>query len=108
MPYVVKNLFNTKDYKCSCQGGWLGHWRTGAGSQRETCSVAKCSNEATVGAHVIFIDKRRSKEWWIAPFCHTCNHPNMTGPITLNRRITLVSANKSKSCEGSGNWKIIV
>ena len=100
--YVVRNIHGTTNLRCSC-GSWLKHWKKGAKSYRATCAVRGCSSEAEVGAHVISVDKRTDRQWWIAPFCKKHNHPNNESRMFLNSRITLVSANKNITCY-TNNW----
>ena len=95
--YTVKNVRGTTGLRCGC-GSWLSHWKKCARSQRATCVIIGCGRTAEVGAHVVSLDRRTDRQWWIAPFCKHHNHYNAEQKVFLDSRVTLVSANKSYTC----------
>ena len=95
--YNVKNLHGTSGLRCRC-GSWISHWKNNAHSDRTVCAVVGCGRHATVGAHVISVDRRNDHQWWIAPFCSRHNNYRFDENVFLDSRITLVSANKSYTC----------
>ena len=89
-----KNKSGTAERSCLC-GTWKQHWINNSGKTwPSTCSVAGCSNAATLGAHVYNADVTGEK---IVPMCDSCNKRN--DEFSLKGGVTLVTANKSKSCE---------
>lgn len=89
-PKNWKNNNGTADRDCSC-GSWKQHWIDSSGrSWPEKCSVASCSNEPTLGAHVINTKVSGVK---IVPMCPSCN--GLDALINLGYGITLVSADTS-------------
>lgn len=88
-----KNKSGTSDRSCSC-GSWKQHWINNSGKEWPTyCSVDGCSNRATLGAHIY---NSNADGEWIAPMCESCNKINRE--FSLKGKITLVPANKSKTC----------
>lgn len=89
-----KNKVGTQYRECNC-GSWKQHWINNSGREwPDKCSVAGCNNTATLGAHVY--NKNVSGEK-IIPACDSCN--KKTGEFSLKSGVTLVSANKQKTCE---------
>lgn len=89
-----KNKKGTSDRTCGC-GSWKQHWLNASGEKWPTaCSILGCSNTATLGAHII--NSEVSGEY-IVPACDSCNKLN--SEFDLKGGITLVSANKRKTCE---------
>lgn len=93
--FLVRNLRSTSHRACTC-GTWMDHWYNDTGSSRSTCSVLGCSNEASVGAHVLDMDGRAGWEEWIVPMCHSHNHHSNDEEMWLDSRIILVSANTKR------------
>ena len=84
-----------KDY-CSC-GCCKDHWLNFSNQEwPDQCSVVGCNNRATDGAHMY--NSNESMREWIVPTCHKCNTTYDT-ELPLKNGITLVSANKSITCE---------
>ena len=89
-----KNKAGTSGRSCSC-GSWKQHWENFSGEKWPShCSVLGCGNEATVGAHIYNADVQGEQ---IVPMCDACNQ--RTDAFDLKDRTTLVSANKSETCE---------
>ncbi len=89
-----KNKGGTGGRSCNC-GSWKQHWINSSGkSWPKECSILGCSNNATLGAHIINSSVSGEK---IVPACDSCN--KLTGEFTLKGGITLVSANKQATCE---------
>lgn len=89
-----KNKKGTKDRSCNC-GSWKQHWINNTDkSWPKQCCIKECSNDATLGAHVI--NKDVSGEY-IIPACDSCNQCD--DEFELKGGITLVSANKQNTCE---------
>lgn len=89
-----KNKNGTSARTCNC-GSWKQHWINASGKPwPKTCSIAGCDNDAEVGAHII--NKDVSGEY-IVPACKSCN--NSTSAFSLKPGITLISANKQKTCK---------
>ena len=95
--FLVKNLEGTSKRKCKC-GSWIEHWRKFTGLNWSRCAVMNCGKKAEVGAHVIGMDERMKKQWWIAPFCKTHNFYKMKEMVYLDSRTVMASANVSISC----------
>ncbi len=82
--FFVRNVNGTGNHKCYYHGSWINHYIHLSGSERVTCAVLGCKNDATLGAHVqvrevVSISNEKnvpicSNEWWIAPFCIYCNN----------------------------------
>jgi len=91
----VKNINGTSQNKCKC-GSWLQHWKNHGGFDVKYCREAKCTNTDLVGAHV---QKAVStdKSWYIVPLCNS--HNQSEDILELVQNTTLVSANKSETCE---------
>ncbi len=89
-----KNKAGTGERTCSC-GTWKQHWiKNCSKSWPSTCSVKDCTNSATLGAHVYNPDVTGER---IVPMCDSCN--KLESEFLLKGGVTLVPANKSKSCE---------
>ncbi len=89
-----KNKSGTGNRTCKC-GSWKQHWINFAKKDwPKQCSVEGCMNEPTIGAHIINADVDGEK---IVPMCDACN--KKTGYFTLKGGISLVSANRSETCE---------
>lgn len=92
----VKNINGTSQNKCSC-GSWLKHWEKFSGLKANYCGEKSCMEiNDLVGAHVQKADSDDNK-WYIIPFCKT--HNASTEELEIYSDYTLVSANKSKTCE---------
>ncbi|MPQ49063.1 hypothetical protein GCQ56_18855 [Marinifilum sp. N1E240] len=89
-----KNKKGTADRNCNC-GSWKQHWiNNSSKSWPSECSIYNCNNTATLGAHVINSNVSGEK---IIPSCATCN--KLEGEFSLKGGVTVVSANKSETCE---------
>jgi len=89
-----KNKKGTADRACSC-GTWKQHWLNfSKKSWPSACSVQSCSNSPTLGGHVINSEVTGEK---IIPMCDSCN--GLSGSFNLDGGVTLVSANKSETCD---------
>lgn len=88
-----KNKKGTGNRSCNC-GSWKNHWTNKTGKPwPKTCSIENCNNEATLGAHVINSNVEGEK---IIPACDSCN--KLTGEFDLKGGVTLVDANRQKTC----------
>jgi len=99
---IVNNLNGTSDNICKC-GSWLNHWKNFSGqSLPDRCPVKNCGNKPEVGAHV---QKNSSydKNWYIIPICQDCNAKTYSS-LEISDYITLVSANKSETCDKIRNY----
>lgn len=89
-----KNKKGTSGRSCNC-GSWKQHWINNSGkSWPSKCSIDGCNNSATLGAHIINSSVSGEK---IVPACDSCN--KLEGEFDLKGGVTVVSANKSESCE---------
>jgi len=89
-----KNKNGTSGRSCKC-GSWKQHWvNNSSKSWPSNCSVKGCSSSPTLGAHIINSTVSGER---IVPACSSCNH--LSGEFDLNIGVTLVSANKSKTCD---------
>lgn len=89
-----KNKKGTSNRSCNC-GSWKQHWINCSGkSWPAKCSISGCTNTATLGAHIINSDVSGE---YIVPACDSCN--KLDSEFNLKGGITLVSANKQKTCE---------
>jgi hypothetical protein len=89
-----KNKEGTGERTCKCKT-WKQHWINNSDNTwPEKCSIEDCNNSATLGAHVYNSDVTGE---WIVPACDSCN--KLSGEFSLKNNVTLVSANKSKTCE---------
>jgi len=89
-----KNKSGTAERECKC-GSWKQHWINFSGKKwPERCSVLGYSATPTIGAHVINPAVTGEK---IIPMCASCN--KITGSFNIKSEVTLVSANKSKTCD---------
>ncbi len=87
------NKKGTADRTCGC-GTWKDHWLNNCSkSWPKTCSVKDCSNAPTIGGHVYNPSVKGER---IVPMCSSCNGLDST--FDLKGGVTLVSANKSKTC----------
>ncbi|GGF41230.1 hypothetical protein GCM10011611_54570 [Aliidongia dinghuensis] len=104
--WLVKNLNGTTDNKCEC-ASWIAHWRNCTGSDRVLCCVVPCGRLAQVGAHVIVIDRRSDRSWWIVPMCKKHNNTHNQEPMYIKRDIEMVSANVYRTChQGDWSWTV--
>lgn len=89
-----KNKGGTAVRSCNC-GSWAQHWVNFAHETWPvTCSVSRCNNRATLGAHIINPSVIGEK---IVPMCASCN--GLAGSFSLKGGITLPSANTAETCE---------
>jgi hypothetical protein len=89
-----KNKNGTGNRSCSC-GSWKQHWINASGKPwPKECSIQGCTNNATLGAHIINSSVSGER---IVPACDSCN--KLSGEFTLKGGVTLVSANKQNTCE---------
>lgn len=89
-----KNKKGTGYRSCNC-GSWKNHWINNSDEPwPSTCSIAGCSNTATLGAHIINSSVSGEK---IVPACDSCN--KLTGEFNLKGGVTLISANKKETCK---------
>ena len=88
------NKGGTAGRHCKC-GTWKAHWLSGTSkSWPDKCSVSGCTSKPTLGAHIYNPNVTGER---IAPFCDGCN--KLAGKFNLNGGVTLVTANKHKSCQ---------
>lgn len=88
------NKKETGDKNCSC-GTWKQHWINFSGKPWPTnCSVDRCSNSPTLGAHIINPEVTGVR---IVPMCDSCN--GLDDTFNLKGGITLVFADTSKTCD---------
>lgn len=91
-----KNKRGTSIRSCKC-GSWKQHWINGSKKAwPKYCCVAGCTGTAEVGAHVYNTSSDVHGEY-IVPACKGCNA--LTDEFSLKGGITLVPANKQKTCE---------
>jgi len=89
-----KNKNGTSDRSCKC-GSWKQHWVNNSGKSWPICySIENCNNYATLGAHIINSNVTGEK---IVPACDPCN--KLSYEFNLKGGVTVVSANKSDTCE---------
>ena len=89
-----KNKGGTSKRDCKC-GSWKQHWINNTSeSWPSKCSVEGCNKSATCGIHVINSNVEGEQ---IAPACGSCNQ--LEEEFNLKGGITVVSANKSETCE---------
>ena len=89
-----KNKKGTGGRSCKC-GSWKNHWLNfSKKSWPATCSVADCNNSATLGAHIF---NSNVPDEYIVPICDRCN--KLGSEFNLKGGITLVPANRTKTCE---------
>ena len=89
-----KNKGGTAERACKC-GSWKQHWINFAGKKWPSdCSVKGCTAAPTLGAHIHNPNVTGEK---IVPMCTTCNAK--TDSFDLNAGVTLVSANRSETCD---------
>jgi len=89
-----KNKVGTSSRNCNC-GSWKQHWINNASQQwPNSCSIKGCNNSATLGAHIINTNVTGER---IVPACDSCNQ--LENEFNLKGGITVVSANKAKTCE---------
>ncbi|MBE6105729.1 hypothetical protein [Anaerovibrio lipolyticus] len=81
----VKNLQGTTDHTPERFGydTWKSFWEARMNQHFQLCANIKCSNSATVGGHVIRVDKT-SKKWYIVPLCSSCNHFGNDNPFLVD------------------------
>ena len=91
----ITNINGTSDTTCVC-GSWLRHWEKFSSQSITICPVGICMNKDLVGAHVQKSDSS-DKKWYIYPLCNA--HNQSTGTLEVPDNYTLVSANKSETCE---------
>jgi hypothetical protein len=93
----VKNLNGTSNNACKC-GTWIKHWEKFSGkSKPKYCCVDVCTGTELVGGHVQK-DSTTDQSWYIIPICSSCNNKKGQN-LTISDSTTLVSANKSNTCE---------
>jgi len=89
-----KNKKGTANRSCNC-GSWKQHWiNNSSKSWPSKCTVKDCENSATLGAHIINSSVSGEK---IVPACDFCN--KLSDEFDLKGGVTVVSANKSETCE---------
>jgi len=88
------NKKGTSNRECNC-GSWKKHWlNESKKSWPSNCSKKGCTSNPVLGAHIYNADVTGER---IVPFCDACN--KLSDKFTLNGGVTLVSANKTNSCE---------
>ncbi len=97
----IKNANGTATRSCSC-GSWLQHWEKYSKKKATKCSVAECSKQADVGAH---ITRPRAKNDdyktspYIVPMCSS--HNGQHGETFDSKEaVTFVWANVKETCGG--------
>lgn len=89
-----KNKKGTSLRDCSC-GTWSKHWiKYAKKAWPSVCSVYKCNNVPTLGAHIINSSVTGER---IVPMCSSCNGLDET--FTLKGGITVTSASPAETCE---------
>lgn len=74
---------------------WLQYWEVRKNRDADTCSVTRCFNPATIGAHVVLAGT--TEESYIMPICKTCRSKAKLFSIPLRvPRDKLVQAPKVK------------
>lgn len=88
------NKGGTGKRSCNC-GSWKQHWLNDSKQQwPKKCFVTGCSAAPVLGAHIY--NSGVSGEY-IAPFCDSCN--KLSNKFSLKNEVTIVSANKQKTCQ---------
>lgn len=89
-----KNKGGTGLRSCKCKT-WKQHWINNSGEKwPDKCSIKGCNNSATLGAHIYNPNVEGER---IVPACDSCN--KLESEFSLKGGVTLVSANKSKTCD---------
>jgi hypothetical protein len=92
---LVKNLNGTSNNNCKCKT-WLKHWENVSGkSLPASCREVSCKETTLVGAHVKKVGVNDDSNY-IVPLCQS---HNMTKENFYVMDESLVSANKSKTCD---------
>ena len=60
------------------------------GTDSPTCQVKGCDDPASATAHVVMVDGRRSKEWFLTRTCASHNNSNNTDPYPLRVNANLI------------------
>lgn len=88
------NKGGTSKRSCNCSS-WKQHWLNDSSQQwPNECFVRDCSSKPILGAHIYNPDVSGE---YIAPFCDSCN--KRSDKFDLKGRVTIVSANKQKTCQ---------
>ena len=89
-----KNKGGTGQRSCKCKT-WKQHWINNSGEAwPDKCSIRGCTNSATLGAHIYNPSVEGER---IVPACDSCN--KLENEFSLKGGVTLVLANKSKTCD---------
>ena len=89
---IVKNAEGTSGLTTPDRRPWIDYWRAMTGNNRATCARLGCSNQVMVGAHVEFIDQRRSRNLYIVPLCSRCNNWRNREQMIIDSRTAVVEA----------------
>jgi len=89
--------------KCPClqhQGqpicSWLAVCKIVTGKRPGLCSFDGCSNKATCGGHVKYVNGRT---WYLAPICSSCNNTNSDDIATPMKAGTIIVKIKCPCCK---------
>ncbi|KAJ3011698.1 hypothetical protein HKX48_006701 [Thoreauomyces humboldtii] len=87
----VKNVRGSSK-RTPSSGSWSS--KLPATDNNTNCSVLRCTNKATAGAHVTPSVQGASKEQWITRLCAKHNHHTNTEEMQLKKGTTVVRALK--------------
>lgn len=92
--HIVRNVEGTSGLRPPFGFGqsWISYWQKFTGNHRTTCAHLGCSNQATVGAHVEFLDQLGPRGIYIVPLCSSCNNWRNGDQMTIDSRTALVEA----------------
>ncbi len=91
----VKHKGKTKDRKCPVCKSWKKHHELHTGEKIDQCSVFRCTNPASEGAHVITSRTKNRREFIILT-CSKCNPPYSTEEFRIVKKTPRASAVKCR------------
>jgi hypothetical protein len=93
----AKNVANSS---CDRRENWIRKWEDTTGRQAEgkKCSYLGCSNDATVGGHLLVKDHSRGQVNYIAPICQSCNQSHDKSEYCEMKKNTCYVKMPSNSC----------
>jgi hypothetical protein len=91
---LVRNVRGSGNLVPGCCPTWIQHYDAHSTSRAKSCSALTCSEDATVGAHVVSLDNRTGGQHWIVPTCHPCNM--RIDDFYLKSYVALVSSARCK------------
>jgi hypothetical protein len=95
----IKNVVGTGERTCKC-GSWLKHWEKLSRKSAYLCSVEKCTEKATAGAHITRPNAKNEDyitHPYIVPMCSEHNGKH-GAEYNSKPNTTFVWANVSKTC----------